>query len=606
VLRLPAVAHLRAPWKSQSWLDMRQARLGLFRHDLAYFSDGAAPMKEELLRPAGSLERAWASRVRAALLAMTAIAVSLVAPSVSQAEKLRDGEIRVVGSSQDAKEMFFLTTDRLVPDDLDQSGDLYESLNHRLSLIATGGAEPGGPEHFSFRHVTPDGSKMFFQTAKPLTATDTDSAIDVYERSAEGLALISTGPANSNGPELARFQAALADGSHVVFSTAAALTPDDSDTAVDLYDRAGGTTSLITRCTAQGLIAPNHRERGNYGKQNPYAVLSSDGLRVIFATTERLSPADLDDQVDIYVAAGEGVELLSTGPTDDGTCPGVDAVCDAELESSSLDATRIVFATRAALVAEDTDQAHDLYEWSNGKTTLLSVGDSSHVLGFPDPEFLAASSEASRVLIASGIKLTADARDSYVDIFEQAAGATRLVSGGLLDTSFAGASYPGVDFAGASADLDRVFFTTEEGLIPSDRQDDDDLYEHFGSRTRLVSGSPRDRKDENSTVRFEGCPADGGTVIFLTEDSLLAEDRGQTEDLYARTGSRLTLLTRGSAGHQGGGPRVLSLAADGKRVVFASEVRFVKRDRDRKRDLYEWFRGRIRLLSGAQRARAVT
>jgi Tol biopolymer transport system component len=532
---------------------------------------------------------------------MTALVVFLVAPSASRADTLQQDGFRFLGSSQDAKEVFFLSPDRLLPADRDHSGDLYESANHRLSLIATGGAEPGGPEHFSFRHVTPDGSKVFLQTAKPLTATDTDLAIDVYERSPEGLTLISTGPANSNGPELARFQAALPDGSHVVFSTTAALTPDDSDTAVDLYDRAGGTTSLITKGTAQALVAPNHRERGSYGKQSPYAVLSSDGLRVIFATAERLSPADLDDQVDIYEAAGGGVELLSTGPTDNGTCPEVDLVCDAELESSSLDASRIVFATRAALVAEDTDQAHDLYERSNGKTTLLSVGDSSHVLGFPDPEFLAASSDASRVIVGSGLKLTADDRDPYFDIFQLAAGATQLLSGGLLDTSFAGASYPGVEFAGGSTDLSRVFFTTEEGLIPSDLHDDLDLYEHFANRVRLVSGSPRDPEDENSTVSFQGSSANGRTVIFSTEDSLLAKDRGETVDIYARTGSRLTLLTRGFAGRQGGS-RVLALSADGKRVVFASDTRLVKQDRDRKPDLYEWFRGRIRVLSGRQPA----
>jgi len=530
----------------------------------------------------------------AALFAIAAFLVFSVAAPTSRGDSLQADGVRLVGSSRDAREVFFLSPDRLIPADRDRSGDLYESANHRLSLVATGNGEPGGAEDASFRFVTPDGRRVFFQTAKPLASTDTDSAIDVYERSPEGLTLVSTGPANSNSPEAARFQAASPDGNRVIFATAAALTPDDSDAAVDLYERSGMTTTLITKGTAQGVVALNRGQRGTFGEPRQSAVLSSDGLRVIFATVERLSPSDLDDQVDIYEATGGAMVLLSTGPTDDGKCPAVD--CDAELESISPDASRIVFDTREALVEGDTDGANDLYERAGGTTTLLSVGASGQDVSFP--EFLAASSDASRVLFASSEKLTADDRDQYPDIFERAAGTTRLVSGGRLDTSFPGATAPGVEFAGASKDLSRVFFTTYEGLIPSDRWGDLDLYEHVGNRTTLVSGSARAPNDENSTIRFEGCSANGRTVLFLTESSLLAKDRGEKRDLYARTGSRLTLLTRGFAGHQGGGPRVLALSADGRRVVFASLARLAKRDHDRRRDLYEWFRGRTTLLSG--------
>ena len=539
-------------------------------------------------------------RVPAAVLfaAVGGLLTSIAAPA-SRADSLQADGVRLVGSSRDAKEVFFLSPDRLVPADRDQTGDLYESANHRLSLVATGNGEASGAEDASFRYVTPDGSRVFFQTAKPLLPVDRDSAIDVYERSPEGLALISTGPANSNGPEPARFQTASPDGSHVVFATAAARTPDDSDGAVDLYERSGTTTSLVTEGTAQGVVALNRGERGTFGIPSQRAVISSDGSRVIFATAESLSPADVDDQVDIYEAAGGPIQLLSTGPADDGTCPAVD--CDAELESSSPDASRIVFDTREALVAGDADGANDLYERSGDTTTLLSVGAGGQDVSFP--QFLAASTDASGVLFASSDKLTADDRDNYVDIFERVAGETRLVSGGRLDTSFSGATAPGVEFAGASNDLSRVFFTTYEGLVPSDRWGDLDLYQHFDGHSTLVSGSARAPKDENSTVRYEGCSADGRTVLFLTQNSLVAADRGNTRDIYARTGRRLVLLTRGFEGHQGGGPRVLALSEDARRVVFASLARLAKGDHDRKRDLYEWAGGRISLLSGNPSAR---
>src|SRR5262249_52321679 len=163
-----------------------------------------------------------------------------------------------------------------------------------------------------------------------------------------------------------------------------------------------------------------------------------------------------------------------------------------------------------------------------------SVGAQGQNVDFPG--FLAASSDASRVLFGSTKKLTADDHDPYADIFERDAGATRLVSGGLLDKSFPGATAPGAEFAGGSESLDRVFFTTDEGLIPSDRYGDMDLYEHAGNQLRLVSGDARAPDDENSTIQFEGCSTDGRTVIFLIANSLLPSDRGEKEDLYARTG----------------------------------------------------------------------
>jgi hypothetical protein len=541
-------------------------------------------------------ERTRTARGPAALLlAITALAGALSAPATCEADSLKSDGVRLAGSTPDAREVFFLSPDRLLPADRDDTGDLYESAGHRLSLPATGQGEPGGAPDASFRYVTPDGKRVFFQTAKALTADDGDSAIDVYERSPEGLTLVSTGPANSNAPAPARFQAATPDGAHVVFATTAALSAEDSDGAVDLYERSGGTTTLITKGTAEEVVALNRADRGTFGVPRRRALISDDGGHVVFATAERLSPADLDDQVDVYEETGGSLELLSTGPADDGKCPALD--CDAELESASPDLSRIVFDTREALVPGDADGSNDLYERSAGATALLSVGAAGQEESFP--EFLAASTDASRVLFSSDRKLTADDRDPYSDIFERAGGATRLLSGGRLDTSFPGATAPGVEFAGASSDLGRVFFTTYEGLLPSDRYGDLDLYEHVGHRVVLVSGSPRAPEDENSTIDFEGCSADGRTVIFLIENSLVKRDKGENGDLYARTGHRLTLLTRGFAGRQGGGPRVVALSTDAKRVVFASLARLAPGDRDRSRDLYEWSKGRIRLLSGA-------
>jgi hypothetical protein len=538
-----------------------------------------------------AVSRSRGGRALQALAALTCLGACF-APSAA-ADSLQQDGVRLAGASPDAREVFFLSPDRLLPADRDGTGDLYESSRRGLSLVAAGAGEPGGAPDASFRYVTPDGRVVFFQTARPLVAADADSAIDVYERSPQGLALVTPG-----GAEPARFQAATPDGAHVVFATAASLTADDADGAVDLYERSGGTTTLITPGTAQGIVALNRREGEVFGIPRRRAAIGSDGARVVFATAESLSPADLDEQVDLYESAGGAISLLSTGPADDGTCPALD--CDAALEAISPDASRLVIDTREALAPGDTDGANDLYELTAAGPTLLSVGAASQGVSFP--QFLAASSDASRVLFGSSAKLTADDRDPYPDIFERLAGTTKLVSGGLLDRSYGGATGPGVEFSGASADLNRVFFETYEGLVRSDRFGDMDLYEHVGRRSLPVSGSPRDPKDENSTIAFQGCSEDGRTVLFLTADSLIPSDRGEEGDLYARRGGRLLLISRGFRGRQGGGPRVVAHSTDGRRVIFASLAQLSRADHDRSRDLYEWFRGRLRLLSGARSA----
>jgi hypothetical protein len=174
---------------------------------------------------------------RPATVIVSSIAAFIVlsaSASAARGDTLRQDGVRLAGSSLDAREVFFLSPDRLLPADRDDTGDLYEHSPKGLSLVATGKGQPGGAVGASFQYVTLDGKGVFFQTAKQLVESDTDSAIDLYERTPAGLTLISTGPQNSNGPEPARFQGASPDGTHVIFATAAALTPDDTDTALDL------------------------------------------------------------------------------------------------------------------------------------------------------------------------------------------------------------------------------------------------------------------------------------------------------------------------------------------------------------------------------------
>ena len=95
-------------------------------------------------------------------------------------------------------------------------------------------------------------------TSEQLVASDSDSAADVYERAGGVTTLLSTGPAGGNGAFEAPFRAASLDGSRVFFETEEALVASDNDTSQDVYERAGGVTTLVST----GPVGRERRRRG--------------------------------------------------------------------------------------------------------------------------------------------------------------------------------------------------------------------------------------------------------------------------------------------------------------------------------------------------------
>ena len=103
-----------------------------------------------------------------------------------------------------------------------------------LELVSTGPAGGNGAADSEFRGASSDGARVFFETDESLVSSDTDTRIDVYERSGGQTTLISTGPAGGNGDFGAGFADVSADGAHVFFATREALVSADDDTAQDV------------------------------------------------------------------------------------------------------------------------------------------------------------------------------------------------------------------------------------------------------------------------------------------------------------------------------------------------------------------------------------
>ena len=88
---------------------------------------------------------------------------------------------------------------------------------------------------------------MFFETEESLTAGDTDAFFDVYQRSGGTTTLVSTGPPGGNGSRGRDVrQGRRLDGSRVFFTTEESLSASDTDVQSDVYERASGTTTLVS------------------------------------------------------------------------------------------------------------------------------------------------------------------------------------------------------------------------------------------------------------------------------------------------------------------------------------------------------------------------
>ena len=440
-----------------------------------------------------------------------------------------------------------------------------------VRLISSPGA--GAFDTF-FVRASIDGAHVWFETREPHPGLgDTDTHLDVYERSADGrLRLISL-------PGSGAFDAGLGhgsrDGARVWFET---QEPNpglgDTDTHVDVYERtARGALRLITTPSAGPWSAE-------------WRGASDDGSRIWFATDEpSLRLGDTDANTDVYERATDGGLRLITTP---GAAP-----FGADFASASPDGSRVRFRTREPNPdVGDSDTGFDVYERSaDGGLRLISPVSASSGDAF-DADDAGASQDGSRVWFTTDQpnRGLGDI-DEVVDIYERAAtGGLRRIS---LPTSGAFEALS----TGASADGSRVWFTTAEPY-PSlgDTDAHRDVYE------RSADGSLRLITTPGSAAfhaNFRGASRDGSRLWFATQEPNPAlGDTDAVTDVYERAaGGRLRLVTPAGAGAFAASFQ--GAAADGSRVWFTTrEPNRDQGDSDAGTDVYERSAaGELRLIS---------
>lgn len=380
------------------------------------------------------------------------------------------------GVSEDGARAFFTTTDALVAEDGDQCIDLYERSAGTTKLVSSG--VPPVPTRFlgcadlRWEGVSRDGSRVFLRTDAPVTADDGDMDRDIYEWSDTGVALISTGPADDPaGGALQPDVAISRDGRNVFFYTSEKLVPEDSDGPgfPDLYERFDGTTRLV--------IPPVPGDSSPVGGFNG---MSEDASRVFFGTSAGLVPEDTNGRGDVYERAGDEITLISTGPLGSPggagwAGPFLGSVYGNNFGGVSADGRAVLFASLDPFVPEDTDNVQDIYLRANGETTLVSTG--SNDVGqsfFSSVGDVILSPDGTRVFFKSFHPLATEDTDVHDDVYEWHDGRTTLVPHGVPTPGPVG--LVGVLPKAIVQDGSRVFISTATSLTPDDADSAGDLY----------------------------------------------------------------------------------------------------------------------------------
>ncbi len=320
------------------------------------------------------------------------------------------------GASADATRVVFVTSEQLAAGDTDNLADLYErnlTIGTTVLVSTAGTCPPASDCTPAFGAITSDGSRVFFETNERLAGGDTDSSSDLYEWSGGTIALLSTGPAGGNGPANATYETNATGGTAVFFETSEKLLAGDTDPAIDVYERSGGVTSLVSIGPAGG--------DGDFAAT--LDKVSPDGGTALFSTAEALAAEDLDSTPDVYLRTGGTTTLVSLAPGSGNGGFG------AGFAGASSDAGHVLFETAEQLLAQDTDTRPDIYERASGVTTLVSKGPVGHNGPF-DPNLSDVSADGAHALFITEERLTEGDLDTERDVYDLSSVGTLLVSVG--------------------------------------------------------------------------------------------------------------------------------------------------------------------------------
>ena len=239
----------------------------------------------------------------------------------------------------------------------------------------------------SYYGMTSDATRVFFTSNQQLTEDDDDTSVDLYMWSEQGelegepLSLISLGSGGQgntdacstswttncnvevvSGQAVTDYPIATESGDVYFYSPEVLDQPENGvDGARNLYVYHEGQVSLVTTLSTDGSGAVTRIQ------------VSPDGSHAAFVTDAQISAYDNAGFREMYgfnVATGS-VECVSCIPSGEPPTANIEASTSGFFMS---DDGRTFFGTTDALVAQDTNQGSDVYEYVEGRPQLISTG----------------------------------------------------------------------------------------------------------------------------------------------------------------------------------------------------------------------------------------
>ena len=380
------------------------------------------------------------------------------------------------------------------------------------STSAPGGRRPWSPRARStatapstpsFSGASSDGSKVFLNTDEQLVSGDTDSDADVYERSGGTTTLVSQGQINGNGAFDAFFSGASSDGSKVFFDTDEQLVSGDTDSATGRLRALGGDDD-------PGLPGPDQRQRRLRRRLRRRLERRHEG---VLPPTSSWSAATPTASQDIYERSGGTTTLVSAGPVErqrrlrrrPSTAPPATARGSSSSPTSSWSAATPTAATtstsapagrRPGSPRGQIERQRRLRRGASPAPRATARGSSSR----PTEQLVSGDTDSS-----TG-RLRALRRDH--DPVSQG----QINGNGAIDA-----------LRGASSDGSKVFFKTDEQLVSGDT-------DNSPTSTSAPAGRrPRSHRAQvNGNGAFDadfvGASSDGSKVFFETDEQLVSGD----------------------------------------------------------------------------------
>jgi hypothetical protein len=312
--------------------------------------------------------------------------------------------------SDDGSKLFFQGGD----------GNLYARVGgtHTVQVDASQGSGPGGGGTFLF--ATPDGASVFFTDADSAGITDdtvAGSGQNLYRYDFSNHALTDLTPAADVG--VLGLSGAGDSGADVYFVATGDLDGGATPGQPNLYHWRGGATTFI------GTLSSDYPNNCVWTAGFLCARVTPDGQHLAFNTDQSLTSTDTGGFTEVYLyEAGSGHLICASCHPGGASANGSAIIQNAPFLGAnqetlvlsrelSADGSRLFFTADGPLVARDTNEQPDVYEYEGGKLHLISSGTA------PTPtRFLDASANGDDVFIETAQRLVSSDIDGSLDIYD--------------------------------------------------------------------------------------------------------------------------------------------------------------------------------------------